>query len=571
MIDAALYLSSRSTVNSLRRRLERLRQPRYLIGFLIGIGYFYWVFVGPRSARSAMISSPAIGSVVAAMGLGAVVLFTWVFGSAETPFAFQLAETDFLFTAPLTRRAVIQFRLLRSQVALFASAALSVLIFSRADLATRVLIRLPALWLMYLTLQLHGGGAALVRASLTEQGLTGIRRRILTLAVIAAVLGGLWWGLRDAIPPFLATVRVDPEAAAAQLAQTLHRGILGVVLWPLFAVTGPLVATSLGEFALRLPTALAVAAVHYVWVVSSTLSFEEAAVEHANKVARRIEALRRGRTEAPRVRRGGTVPLFPLGARGAPAAAIVWKNATGAVREFRLRSVLLILVCVVAMGVAVGSGGDMRADVVALFALLFAGLIVLFGPLTLRYDLRRDLEMLDVLKSAPLRGHAVVGAEVLGPALVLSAAAILGWTAAFVASLASASSLPATGDRLALLFAACVGTPPVVTALLLMQNAAALLFPAWSAIGPERATGFEATGQRILSFVGTAIGLLVAVLPAAIVGAGAAVAVRSLGASPAWAITAWSAVGAPVLAAECYLGVRLLGPVLEKLEPAGVK
>jgi MFS family permease len=208
---------------------------------------------------------------------------------------------------------------------------------------------------------------------------------------------------------------------------------------------------------------------------------------------------------------------------------------------------------------------------VAIFALLFSGLIVLFGPLTLRYDLRRDLEMLDVLKSTPLPGRAVVGAEVLGPALVLSGVAILGWAAAFVASLASASNLPVTSDRLALLFAASVGTLPVVTALLLMQNAAALLYPAWSAIGPERATGFEATGQRILSFVGTALGLLVAVLPAAIVGAVAAVAVRGLGASPAWVVTAWTAVGAPVLAAECWLGVRLLGPVLEGLEPSGIR
>jgi ABC-2 type transport system permease protein len=197
--------------------------------------------------------------------------------------------------------------------------------------------------------------------------------------------------------------------------------------------------------------------------------------------------------------------------------------------------------------------------------------VLVFGPLTLRYDLRRDLELLDMLKTYPLRGRELVAAEVLAPALLLSAVVGLGVCLAFAASFASATPLPAAGDRIALLVAALAVAPPVLMVLLLVQNAAAILFPAWSAIGPDRATGFEATGQRILNVVGAAFALVVAVLPAALVGAVAAIVARAAGTDPMWTGAVWAVSAALVLAAECYLGVRLLGPVLERMEPAGLR
>jgi putative ABC exporter len=572
VIDAALYLSQRSVVNAFERRLRRLRQPKYFVGFLVGLSYFYWIWMRPGASWAGFASSSEIRWVVTVLAVGVTVLLTWVFGSAETPFAFQLAETDFVFPAPLTRRAVIQFRMLRSQLPLLLSAAFTVLIFSRADFATRLFIRVPAVWLLYFTLQLHAASAALVRASLTEQGITGVRRRLLTLVVLALVLGGLAWGVRSALPAVVEAFQTDPSNALPVLAATLRHGVLGVVTWPLFAVTGPIVATNAREFLTRFPQALVVTAVFYLWVVRSTLAFEEAAVEHANKTAHRLEAMRKGRGGAPRARPGGTAPIFPLSPRGAPGAALVWKNITGALREFRLRTLLFILLMVVAMGIVLGDPATARGPtLVALLALALTGVAVLFGPLALRYDLRRDLEQLDVLKSLPLRGSSIVGAEVLGPALFISGIAILGWTTAFVASLASDSIRIGIGDRLALLAGAGVVTPPVVTVLFLVQNAAALLFPAWSAIGPERATGFEATGQRIVTFLGTGIALVVAVLPAAILGGVAAILARVLGAGPIATGLTWAIVAAPVLGAECWVAVRLLGPVLERLEPAGVK
>jgi hypothetical protein len=575
MIGAALYLSRRSLANATRRRLARLRQPKYLIGFVAGLLYFYWLILRPggqRAPGAAIFPGlEGLGEVMVVAGLAALLLSNWIFGSAETPFTFQLAETDFLFTAPLTRRQVIQFRLLRSQLPLFLSALFSVLLFSRGHVNAALPLKVAALWLLYLTLQLHYAGAALLRGSLAQQGMTGVRRKLVTLAGLAAVATAVWWGLREAVPEIVAAWSVDSDAGAAELSRALRHGALGVALWPLFAVTGPLLASGASEFVARLPAALLVAGVHYVWVVRSTLAFEEAAVEHAGKVARRVEAMRRGRVDVTRRPRSGAPrTLIALGAAGSPAGAIVWKNVTGALREFRLRTLVLLVLMVLAMSWALGGPGG-APELIALLSLGLAGVVLLFGPLTLRYDLRRDLEMLDVLKSWPVRGRDLVGAEVLAPALLVSGVAALGLCVAFAASLASTAPLPPVGDRLAILVAALAVAPAVVTVLFLVQNAAALLFPAWSAIGPDRATGFEATGQRILTFVGTAFALVVAVLPAALVGGVAAVVARQLGLPSAWAGAVWGVVGAAVLWVEGYCGVVLLGPVLERMEVAGLR
>ncbi|MGH7614570.1 MAG: putative ABC exporter domain-containing protein [Gemmatimonadales bacterium] len=570
MIGAALYLSRRSFANATRRRLARLRQPKYLIGFVAGLLYFYWLIVRPggqRPAGGAIIPGlEGLGETMAVAGLAALVLSTWIFGSAETPFTFHLAETDFLFTAPLTRRQVIHFRLVRTQLPLLVSALFSVLLFSRGHVNAELPLRVAALWLLYLTLQLHYAGAALLRGSLAQQGMTGVRRKLVTLAGLAAALAAVWWGLRDAVPGIVAAWGVDSAAGAAELSRALRGGALGVALWPLYAATGPLLASGPPEFIARLPAALLVAGAHYVWVVRSTLAFEEAAVEHAAKVARRIEAMRRGRVDVTRRPR----TLIALGPTGSPAAAIVWKNVTGALREFRARTLVLLLVMVVALGGALGGRGG-AAELIAILSLALAGLAMLFGPLTLRYDLRRDLELLDVLKSWPVRGRDLVGAEALAPALLVSGVAALGLCGAFAASLASDLPLPPVSDRVAILVAALAVVPAVVAVLFLVQNAAALLFPAWTAIGPERATGFEATGQRILSFVGTAFALVVAVLPAALVGGVAAVVARQLGVPSAWVGTVWGMVGAVTLGVEGYLGVMVLGPMLDRLEPASLR
>ena len=49
MLIASLYITACTTRNRIRVRLRRLREPRYLIGALVGIAYLYFsIFAGWR-------------------------------------------------------------------------------------------------------------------------------------------------------------------------------------------------------------------------------------------------------------------------------------------------------------------------------------------------------------------------------------------------------------------------------------------------------------------------------------------------------------------------------------------
>jgi ABC-2 type transport system permease protein len=573
MIAAALYLLRRSFINGTRRRVARLRQPKYLIGFVVGCLYVYWLVFRPQAVSALGSTGTPAGDVWAVAVLAGLVVFNWVFGSAETPFTFTLAETDYLFTAPLTRRQVIDFKLIRSQLALLISAAITGLFLSRGLLGGLRVFHILALWIVYATLQLHYGGMALLRASLAEQGLTGLRRRLVSLLVLSAVAVLGWWSLQPHLPRLVAAFTRDPAQGYAALAATMHSGILGVLVWPLEAVLGPLRATDAAAFATRLPAALLVFAGHYVWVVRSALAFEEAAVEHAVKVARRIEALRQGRSLGRPLRAPKAHGIrLPLAATGAPSAAIFWKNAVAAMRDASPRTLILFTALIIGGSFVAGGGGGPIGgrDVLAAILLALGGIALLFGPLAVRFDLRQDLEMLEVLKSYPVRGRDIVRGEIAAPLVLLGGIAWICLAGGFLALAGRREAEVLTlGDRFLILLALLPTTGAILGLLVLVQNAAVLLFPAWVTVGRNRAVGLEAAGQRILMTAGSLVALTVALVPAVILGGLIGAAVRAAGLGTVAAASVGAVAGSGVVAFELALAIHLLGDVFDRLEPGG--
>lgn len=51
MLGALLYLRLTSLRNLLRVRLLRLKQPKYLVGAIVGAAYFWFFFSGARFSR----------------------------------------------------------------------------------------------------------------------------------------------------------------------------------------------------------------------------------------------------------------------------------------------------------------------------------------------------------------------------------------------------------------------------------------------------------------------------------------------------------------------------------------
>ena len=119
MLGALLYLRFTSLKNLLISRFRRLRQPKYLVGAIVGLAYFYFVIFnglgsGKRPSATPAMMTPdqllpadtaALMMAVGALALLVVFVFMWVVPSQKPGLAFSEAETTFLFPAPISRRA----------------------------------------------------------------------------------------------------------------------------------------------------------------------------------------------------------------------------------------------------------------------------------------------------------------------------------------------------------------------------------------------------------------------------------------------------------------------------------
>jgi hypothetical protein len=572
VIGAALYLARCSLVNGLRRRVRRLRQPKYLAGFAVGLLYYYWLFIRPRGQSGGATMAGSAAEVVAMLGLATLIVTGWLFGSSRSPLVFTPAETHFLFTAPLTRRQVLDFKLLRSQLALGLSSLLSVLLFSGGHFpATRVL-RVLGLWLVFATLQMHSGVTALVRQSLEEHGITAVRRRLGAFVLVAGLVGAAALAMRGQLAALQAAFADSPTLGFETLTALLHRGVLGAITWPLRALVRPALAPDLAAFAARLPAALLVVGVHYLWLIRSSIAFEEVAVESAERMASRIAAWRSGRRPPPLagVAKRARPPLTRLGMTGGPVGAIAWKNVQAEWRGSGVRLPVLIAIGVIVV-VWVASLGEEAGSGVQLLAVMFlalGGMALVFGPYALRSDLRSDLQLWDLIKSYPLRGAELVAGEVLGPVTILTVVVWGCLLAAFTASLVFPVPGFSVSQRVAALLAAAIAVPALLGVATLIQNAAVLFFPAWIAVGPARGGGVEMIGQRLLTMVGSQVLLLVALIPALIVGAVAVAAGGLAGITGMWLAVPGAAALTATLAFEARLAVAWLGRVFERSDPA---
>src|SRR5208282_514631 len=123
-------------------------------------------------------------------------------------------------------------------------------------------------------------------------------------------------------------------------------------------------------------------------------------------------------------------------------------------------------------------------SIVAAFLIAIAlGYSLLLGPQLLRLDFRQDLPLADILKTFPLRGWQIALGEILAPVVVLAACQ---WLLLLVGA-GLVFYLP--GKQEALFLAIALGAafllPVLDLLLLLIPNAAVLLFPSWIQTGKD--------------------------------------------------------------------------------------
>lgn len=603
MVRALLYLRLTSLRNALLSRIKRLRQPKYLFGAIAGVAYFWFFFFrhlgapSPGAAQPAAMagatatfpfssndSSPLVVAV-GTLALFAIMLLTWLVPTAKPGLGFTEAETAFLFPAPVSRRMLINFKLLNSQLTILLTSFLFTLISNRwSFLGGNAVTHAVGWWVILSTLNLHFMGAALTLTRLFESGVSAMRRRIIVTGGVAlAIVATLAWLWRTAEAPSADDV-VNAEAFTHYFLMVLNRGALGVVLWPFRLVLGPFVASDNYTFLLALGPALLLLAAHYFWVMRmNEVSFEEASISMAEKRSARIAQARAGTYRFGAEVAQARPDPFRLGDTGRPEFAFLWKNLLSTRPYFNLRTfaVLAAIIVVGSQWLPSGDIGAMLKTLIVVFSLFAGAYLLLLGPHLARQDLRSDLANSDVLKTYPIRGWRLMLGELLTPVAILSG---LVWLAVLAAALVFMSTgNPARSFPPTLLIICAVGVaaiaPPILALELLVLNGATLVFPGWfqSTRGQQHG-GIEVMGQRLIFVFANLLVIFAALLPsvcASVIVMGGVYGFRTVlhvfgGSEPAF-VTAFSLAAAfvavlAILVGEVWLGLRWIGGRFEKFD-----
>lgn len=577
MIAALAYLQFHSVKNRLVQRVKRLKQPKYLAGAIVGGLYFYFYFFrflfkprgfGGNAATPELPTDPLLFESIGALILFGIVLLAWVIPQKRAALMFTEAEVAFLFPAPISRRGLIHFKLLRSQLAILFTVLFFTLLSSMGGTSRPWLIRAAGWWVILFTLNLHFLAASFALTKLMDRGISNWKRRLAIIGLVLAAAGVVGiWAVR-AIPELTAENLASVGSAMEYFEQLLVSGPLPHLLSPFRLVVQPYLATDWGAFFIALGPALGLMLLHYVWVVLADVAFEEASVEASRKFADKIAAARGGnwRTDGRKLK-PKRAP-FALRAGGSPVVALLWKNLISAGSAFTLRTGIVVMISVLIIAFALrGVAGD--SNWVAMVGLV-SGMVglwaLLIGPQMVRQDLRQDLPNADWLKLFPLRGWQVALGEILAPAVILTA---IHWLLLLVTMLCAG---PLVNGNIsgALVLAIGCGVAMLVPALnlisLLIPNAAVLLFPAWFQAGKDAPQGIEATGQRLIFVLGQFLAFALSLLPAGVAFTGVFFLIAKLFGAPVVAVPVASLGATLVLGLEAALGLWLLGKLFERFD-----
>src|SRR3954464_7619152 len=185
-------------------RFQRLRKPKYLAGAIVGFLYFYlyffrYMFHSGRVRRPdfnpmAGLDSVAIFEPLGALSLLVIMVLAWIVPHGRAALSFTEAETAFLFPAPISRRTLIHFKLLKSQTAILFTTFFLTLVTGRFGHGNNAWIHAGGWWIILSTLNLHFIGSSFARTLLLDKGISNWKRRaaVITLGGVAAAAVYFW-------------------------------------------------------------------------------------------------------------------------------------------------------------------------------------------------------------------------------------------------------------------------------------------------------------------------------------------------------------------------------------------
>src|SRR5437762_5840745 len=359
MFTASLYIIVCSARNRMRVRLRRLREPRYLVGAFVGAAYIYFSFFARfRMARAGdqrrrLRTSPpflmvsAVRSVapgVIGLALLAMTAAGWLLPFDSGLLNFSEAEIQFLFPAPVSRRGLLIYRLLRSQLGLLFSSLIAAVFLPSMTGFSRLRMG-AATWLLLTTAKVYYTGISLARSRLASRDARVLRVAWLPVVTLTAALAIVGVAVARAFD----TAPVSFQDLLIRVGTVTTTGLSSIVLWPFIALARPLFAEWPAAYLISLVWSTVVLLAVVVWVLQIDAAFEDAAVAISQRKAQQPKR----DTVEYRVRSGG----LPLAPHGRAELAFAWKAATQTVRIFGKQSLARVAGVVLSLTLLAASMG----------------------------------------------------------------------------------------------------------------------------------------------------------------------------------------------------------------------
>lgn len=582
------------------RSIRLLRQPKYLVGFLVGAGWIaLWILRPLLRSHFGVVriggleGGEVLTSTIHRMAALFVTLFLplpWLLPWGPLGLPFRESELTLLLQAPLTRRQIIQYGLLKSELGVIFGALL--LSLARGGRGFSVwLSSFIGILLLFDLWHLNGRWRALfnLRQREVPAALARRRRVLLTLCLVAyyAVLLTALSPLPGRVSALLQ--EAGPQRIVASLGNLEWPSLLVALSAPAWYLTAPIFAEGATRLVLTLVPVVLALLLQRELVLRSKACFEEKALEQAKKRETRKSPTRRFARLSSRAR---ATAIFELERAPHPALAILWKNLMRVTRVPWRRIALAAPVLLLALAV-LPALLHVHPAVYAVLA-SFGGFSAIFLPLGAgmlwNNDLRSELGHLELVRPWPVSARRFLLSEVVASALpslvgsvfgagmVLAALsgsrltqALTGETARFVL-LPRSPTLLGVDSRLAvlLLFASLLPMAAAVSFVsAALQNLATAFVPAWMAHSADRSQGVAAFGQRMVFFTALALVLLVALIPSGLL-VGALAFVQHLLGIPwsAWELPLLATLAAAPLFLAGWSIVELAARLWEQLDPA---
>jgi hypothetical protein len=564
MISSFWFITARSFKNRILLRLRRLRQPRYAIGFVVGLIYFWFMVVRRVWSHHVTVGIagagiPASRGVIDFLSAAVLVLLilAWAWPEQSGGLTFSPAEIQFLFPAPMSRRALLLYKVFRQQPQiLISSLMMTIFGFRQAHFI--------GVWIPFVGIAAYMTMVGLARARLKMLGIGFLAR----LAIVLAVFAGLGWTVYASFRAsgFDATQIASARAFFRAVDSPMRAPVIRAILFIPSLLSTAAVPLSFAQQAACCAGILVFTAICIGIAGQLNVRFEEASIRTSEKRAARIARMR-----GQRAGRYVMFPRMPATFRLRPSAhpeiAIIWKNLIAAVRIAIAWIPFLAFVGLLLFIPNMMTRQEYLRGVGATIALCAAGLFPFIASQTFSQDLRLDLPDIELLKSFPISGERLVAAEIATPLLIISILEFLMLSiGAIMAYRSHASGTLAFFGTPEFVVVALLFTIPICAAQLVIRNAVVVLLPGWAVRSAEEQRGFTVIGQRLVLFAGNLIVLAIALIPAAILFIPAFLVSRAYfhGSAAVLAISIVPSVA--LLIFEVWMAIRFLGTQFDKLD-----